>query len=66
MAAVAAVALTSAAPASGAPVIAGAPWVIQPTPAPRLVSTAVLSSVSCPSARACVAVGYAVNAAGAP
>ena len=45
---------------------AGVPWVTQPTASPRLVSAAVLSSVSCPSPRACVAVGYAVNAAGAP
>ncbi len=66
VAAAAALALTAAPPASGAPVTAGAPWVDQPTPIPRLVSVAVLSSVSCPSRRACVAVGYAVNAAGAP
>ena len=66
MAAAAALALTAAAPASGAPVTAGAPWVVKPTPIPRLVSAAVLSSVSCPSLRACVAVGYAVNAAGVP
>ncbi len=67
VAAAAALALTAAAPAPrpAAP-IRTSPWVIQPTPAPRLVSSAVLSSVSCPSPRACVAVGYAVNAAGAP
>ncbi len=66
VAAAAALALTAAAPASGAPVTTGAPWVVKPTPSPRLVSAAVLSSVSCPSPRACMAVGYAVNAAGAP
>jgi hypothetical protein len=66
VAAAAALALTAAAPASGAPVTADAPWVVKPTPSPRLVSAAVLSSVSCPSPRACMAVGYAVNAAGAP
>ncbi|MFL5863683.1 MAG: hypothetical protein ACJ780_23410 [Solirubrobacteraceae bacterium] len=66
VAVVAALAVTFAAPASGAPVTAATPWVVQHIPSPRLVSAAVLSSVSCPSPRACVAVGYAVNAAGSP
>ena len=48
----------AAPPASAAPV-----WSISPTPSPHLAGAAVLSSVSCPSARACVAVGYEVDAA---
>ncbi len=51
----------AAEPAGAAPA-----WSVTPTPAPRLVSTAVLSGVSCPSPRACLAVGYQVDAAGAP
>jgi hypothetical protein len=66
VAAVAALALTLAAPYAGAHPSAGRAWVVQPTPSPRPVSAAVLSSVSCPSPAACVAVGYSVNAAGAP
>jgi hypothetical protein len=49
-----------------ASVAAAFAWSPQPTPTPRLTSGAVLSSVACPSSRMCVAVGYAVNAAGAP
>ena len=41
-------------------------WSVSPTPSPHLAGAAVLSSVSCPSARACVAVGYEVDAANTP
>ena len=54
------------APAAHAAPPARASWTAQATPAPRLTSAAVLSSVACPTPRTCIAVGYAVDAAGAP
>ncbi len=43
----------------------GTAWSIQSTPAIAGASSAVLNDVSCPSARACTAVGYYVNSSGA-
>lgn len=48
-------------PAGAAPA-----WSVTPAPSPPLASAAVLSSVSCPSPQACFAVGYDLDAAGAP
>jgi hypothetical protein len=45
---------------------AASAWSVTPTPSPRLASRAVLSSVSCPAPRKCVAVGYDVDAANTP
>jgi hypothetical protein len=51
---------------AAAPVRAAPAWSVTPTPSPRLASAAVLSGLSCPSLRVCVAAGYDVDAAGAP
>jgi hypothetical protein len=61
MGAAGAIGAAAAAPASAAPV-----WSVSPIPSPHLAGAAVLSSVSCPSARACIAVGYEVDAANTP
>jgi hypothetical protein len=42
----------------------GTRWNSQPLPAPRTAFGSFLSGVSCPSARACVAVGYSLLAGG--
>ena len=41
-------------------------WSIEPTPTPAFAGVAVLSSVSCGSPRACIAVGYHLDVVGAP
>jgi len=42
----------------------GARWQIQPTPNPARVSSSAFTSVSCPSARACIAVGQSMTSSG--
>jgi hypothetical protein len=60
------VVLLAVATGAAAPVRAAPAWSVTPTPPPRVARAAVLSSVSCPSPRACIAAGYEVDAAGAP
>ncbi|MGH2883398.1 MAG: hypothetical protein ACRDPA_12005, partial [Solirubrobacteraceae bacterium] len=43
-----------------------ASWSVEPTPTPAFAGVTVLSSVSCGSPRACIAVGYYLDVVGAP